>query len=185
MAAFTVIDQTELTGTTVYWEKTSIPSSYHHLLLKASIRGTRESYFGNEELVTTLNGSTDANDYSGVRVRTVGATSAPTSDLLSTGDYAGWGQAQIPCATGTPADMFGFLEIWIPHNANTTNFKQVLINSVATSDTTSIYFTHLSLKAGVFHSTDAIDEIKVTTKNTGSGALAEFSSFTLYGVTGA
>ena len=34
MAAFTVIAHTEATGATASWEKTSIPSSYDHLLIR-------------------------------------------------------------------------------------------------------------------------------------------------------
>jgi len=38
MAAFTVIDHTELGAAASSWDVTSIPSSYDHLLVKVSAR---------------------------------------------------------------------------------------------------------------------------------------------------
>jgi hypothetical protein len=180
MPVFTVINHTELGATTASWSATSIAASYDHLLLKASIRGTRSST--NEELVITLNSDTTAANYSATRLRALSAT--PSSTRSSTGDYAGWDKPQIPAASAT-ANTFGILQIWIPNYANTANFKQALMRTCQENASTTDNAWYLELGAGLYHSTSAIDAVSVTTKNSGLGGLAQYSTFTLYGVTGA
>ena len=63
MAAFTVIDHTELGAAASSWDVTSIPSSYDHLLVKVSARSDSSDTYGGEVRVT-LNGDTGSN-YSG------------------------------------------------------------------------------------------------------------------------
>jgi len=180
MAVFTVIDHTEIgTGGAASWSEASIASSYDHLLLKASVRSERVHY--TEQMAVTVNGSTSTSDYSGTRLYADGATTVDSSNA-TTGDYGQWRWPEA-CGASALADTFAAWTMWIPNYANTANFKQVIINSGAENNSTTSGHSGLNLMAGCFHSTSAIDEIEVVCLN--GADIAEFSTFTLYGVTGA
>tara|TARA_R110002153_G_scaffold199708_1_gene353046 strand:+ start:2033 stop:2563 length:531 start_codon:yes stop_codon:yes gene_type:complete len=176
MAAFTVIDHTELTGDTASWTKSSIPASYDHLYLVASIRSSRAN--AEEQHYINVNGSTDANDYSTTRLNNEG--SSVYSGRYSTGGIAYWGYFHMPAAVAL-ADTFGALTMWIPNYANTANFKQAFI-SASSEDASTSFAVRNSVNACLFHSTAAVDQITVTPLY---ASMVQYSTFTLYGVTGA
>ena len=60
MAAFTVIDHTELGASASSWTKTSIPSSYDHLYLEFSARSDQAASY-RDEIEIQLNGDTGTN----------------------------------------------------------------------------------------------------------------------------
>ena len=60
--AYTVIDHTELSGTTASWSKTSIPSSYDHLYLVWSARSNHSA--NRDSIYCNVNGDTSSSDYS-------------------------------------------------------------------------------------------------------------------------
>lgn len=182
MPAFTVIDHTEATGLTAYFEETGISGSYDHLYLVASLRSDQVNPI--ESINLQLNGET-SNFYSATNLYTQSAT--PGSGRVGTGTGF-WQQAfcdaQVSGDTAT-ADTFGALTCWIPNYANTSNFKQVLISSTAENATAAAGgYWSLRLLAGCFHSTSAITEVKLGAINYANDWM-EFSTFTLYGVTGA
>ncbi len=173
MAAFTVIDHTEIgSGGAASWSETGIASSYDHLLLKYSVR--REASGTDDAYHLTLNSDTGSN-YSFTTLRVI--SDAPNSWRASgqTNFYAAnWTGA------GSAADTFGVGEIWIPHYSNTANFKQFLVSNAAENASASGY--RMSLNAGLWSSTAAVTSITMLDD---SGDIAEYSTFTLYGVTGA
>ena len=175
MAAFTVIDHTELTGSATTWTKTSIPSSYDHLYLEFSTRTDASAY--RDEVEVNLNADTGTN-YSVTQMFAVSAT--PGSQRAS-------GAAKIDkiytTAASSTADTFGSGTLWIPNYANTANFKQVLVQASCEGATTTDYEWGLALAAGLWSDTSAVDQITLGPL-TGTN-FVEFSTFTLYGVTGA
>ena len=177
MAAFTVIDHTELTGATASWSKTSIPSSYDHLLIVASIRSSKSGYddkvdfqMGNGSLDTGTNYS-DTTLYGSSATPASGRSTGATKvdHLWINGD-------------STLADTFGALKIWVPHYANTANYKQVLCTATVPNNSTSNSQWQVTVTAGLWASTSAVDVVGIT--ETGDDMM-EYSTFTLYGVTGA
>ena len=88
----------------------------------------------------------------------------------------------LPAASST-ADTFGSGTLWIPHYANTANFKQVLIQAACEGATTTDYQWGLALAAGLWSSTAAVNQITLGPL-TGTN-FVQYSTFTLYGVTGA
>ena len=176
MAAFTVIDHTELTGATASWSKTSIPSSYDHLLIVASIRSSKSS---NSDKVGLQmgNGSLDTGtNYSETTLQA--STATPTSRRATAFDHI---EFIYVSADSTTADTFGTVKIWIPHYTS-SNYKQAICTSTAENASTTDAAWVLTVTAGLWQSTSAVDAVGI--KETGDD-LMQYSTFTLYGVTGA
>ena len=176
MAAFTVIDHTELTGATASWSKTSIPSSYDHLLIVASIRSSKSSAYDKVDFQMG-NGSLDTGtNYS--KTFLYASTSTP-------GSARDTGQTSIEkfyiSADSATADTFGIVKIWIPHYTS-SNYKQVIGSSTAENASTTDAAWYMTIVAGLWSSTSAVDAVGI--KETGDDMM-QYSTFTLYGVTGA
>jgi len=173
MAVWNVIGHTEIgAGGAVSWTETGIASSYDHLCLKYSVRregsGVDAGYF------LTLNGDTGAN-YSSTTLRALsGAASAYHASGATSFSLANW------AGTGATADTFGVGEVWIPNYANTAHYTQMFIVNVVENASASSF--RMSRNASLWESTAAVTSI--TMLNDASD-IAEFSTFTLYGVTGA
>ena len=179
MAAFTVIDHTEIgTGGAASWSEASIASSYDHLYLEASIRSERVAI--NEEMAITLNGSTSTSDYSSLYLYAESTT--PSAGHATTGDFGSWKYGQAPAANAL-ADTFAAWTLWIPNYADTVGFKSGILNVASENNSTTADQWQVMALAGLFHSTAAIDEIEIVCFN--GADIAEFSTFTLYGVKGA
>ncbi len=176
MATFTVIDHTELGAAASSWDVTSIPSSYDHLLVKVSARSDSSDTYGGEVRVT-LNGDTGSN-YSGTILWAYQST--PQSTRASSAAYMNYSYvSDASQAAGT----FGSATYWIPHYSNTANFKQMISSSAAEDTSTTDLDWILAVEAGLWQDTSAVDQITLT-----AGAADDFvqySTFTLYGVTGA
>ena len=178
MAAFTVIDHTEAgTGGVAYWEESSIASSYDHLLVKASVRSEGSGYIAGG-IAVNLNG--DAG-YEYTYVSLEAQTATPTT--------GGAGSDQQYAASGAIggttilADTFTTFQMWIPNYANTANSKQMIVNNAIENNSTTDAQWYTYLGASLYHPTAAIHTVKLSI-NAGDD-FAEFSTFTLYGVTGA
>jgi hypothetical protein len=184
MAAFTVIDHQELgvstwapsgTGTAAYWEKTGISSSYDHLYLVASVRGERTAYY--DSLSLTVNSITSS-------VYSNTAIFANSSSVVATRESS---RAQLvncfwPGANALD-DTFGSMTIWIPNYANELNYKSFVMRSVSPNNSTGSGDWIVGFTAGLYAQTTPISSIKIAS---GAGTdLAEYSTFTLYGITGA
>ena len=73
--------------------------------------------------------------------------------------------------------------VWIPNYANTANFKQILIQAGKENASTGTAEWELRMIAGLWSATSAITDVGIHVN--GGLDIAEFSTFTLYGVTGA
>ena len=167
MAVWNVIGHTEIgTGGAASWTETGIAASYHHLCLKYSVR--REAASVDDSYHLTLNGDTGAN-YSATTLRVISdAANAYHASGQSNFSLANW------AGTGATADTFGVGEIWIPHYANTANYKQMLVSNVVENASTTSF--RMSLNAALWSSTAAVTSITMLDD---SGDIAEFSTFTL------
>tara|TARA_R110002167_G_scaffold138615_1_gene325914 strand:- start:3 stop:533 length:531 start_codon:yes stop_codon:yes gene_type:complete len=176
MPVFTVIDHTEIgTGGVAYWEETGISASYDHLLIKASLRMEGAHYANSNYIVLNADG---AANYSGT------ALYADSSISANSAQRTGDGQTQWMWSTGASAtaDTFSVNTVWIPNYANTANFKQVLISSGAPNPSVTNNQWIIGQAAWLYSDTAAIDGIRITPAG---GDMAEFSTITLYGITGA
>ena len=175
MAAFTVIDHEELTGAAATWTSATIPSSYDHLYLTISARSSSGGSNDYDYVDVQFNGDTGTNYSSTIlwaenlgSARETGANGLDRLILMN--------------ADASLADTFGNASLWIPNYANTANYKQVLGKFVCENNDTTTGHWLIGVGAGLWSSTAAITSITVDPQN---GDLMEYSSFTLYGVTGA
>ena len=175
MAAFTVIDHTELGAAASSWDVTSIPTdgTYDHLMLKWSVRTDNAAYLA--DLDMQFNADTGSN-YS--RTILYANTATPASARATSDTSIGhvYGNAD-----STTANTFSSTTVWIPNYANTANFKQVITKSVVEGATTTDSQWIIVLNAGLWQDTSAVDQITVS-----YGAdMVQYSTFTLYGIKGA
>ena len=179
MAAFTVIDHTELTGgVAASIEFTSISGSYDHLYIQVSM-GTDSSDSPRLGMLQLGNGSVDTGtNYSETRL--LAQTATPASSR-ATGETYMSGFKLV--GTNLLADTFSSATFWIPNYANTANFKQVLIGGVTPNNSTSDNEWSIGIAGGLWSSTSAVDVVKF--QSFPSSNIAQYSTVTLYGVTGA
>jgi len=174
MPAFTVIDHTEIgSGGAASWTKSSIPSTYDHLLLKASIR-TEDLNSAAEVLYIKLNNDSGTN-YSNTDLY-VGGAGSPSSFRNTSQTSA---NRTFAVRDGMTANTYGSLSIWIPHYANTSNYKQMLSDGTSEANTTGSG-PHWEMVASLWQSTAAINRIDITPS---TSDLKQYSSITLYGIT--
>ena len=177
MAAWTHIahDSLSLPASSVTWS--SISGSYDHLCIKISARSDSSDTYGGEVRVT-LNGDTGSN-YSGTILWAYQST--PQSTRASSAAYMNYSYVSN---ASQAANTFGSATYWIPHYSNTANFKQMISRSAAEDASTTDLDWILAMEAGLWSATPAaVDEITLT-----AGAADDFvqySTFDLYGITGA
>ena len=172
MAVFTVIDHTELGAAAASWEVTGISASYDHLYLVASWRSDDVEYL--DDSLLYLNSDTGTTLYSSTRLMMNANPSSERSTVQIRLNNPG---------TSVTADTFGTAIAWIPNYANTANFKPVVIQSAVEGATTATNTFLVSMCAGLFQTTAAVTAVKI--EGQGSDKFVQYSTFTLYGVTGA
>ena len=180
MAVWTHIahDALSLPAAAVTWS--SIPSSHDHLCIKSSIRTAQAASYDSVDLQFG-NGSLDTGtNYSMTNVQAFNAASPTPTSGRGSGLTSIW--YIYVTADSATADTFGNVEIWIPNYANTANFKPAIIQCAAENASTSDNTWALGLNAGLWSSTDNIERIRLSLS---AGDWMQYSTFTLYGVTGA
>ena len=175
MAAFTVIDHTELGAAAASYEVTSIAASYDHLYLVASARSDQSGYY--ENIFLNYNGDTGAN-YSSTALYAGSSTVASNRNAGATKI-----ENILVCTSSHLADTFSPITMWIPNYANAANFKQAFIGCPVPNNSTTNNQWYVSFLAGLWSDTDAIDQVTLTLA--GGDNFVQYSTFTLYGVTGA
>ena len=179
MPVFTVIDHTEFTTGTTEYQKTSISQDYDHLLLKASVRS--EAVAENDRFTIKLN-LQDSGVYNVTDLVT--STVSPTSG--TEGGYTNEMQCGMTPAANATADTFGPVTMWIPHYSNTDNFKQVLVTQAFPNVSNTDGEWQISTRAVLFrHPTDDTRAITAIQVRRNASDFAQYSTFTLYGITGA
>lgn len=144
---------------------TSIPNTYTDLIIKTSIRTTRNT--GDASSISiTLNGSTSSRSS-----RTVygnGSSALSYTDTILEGGFA----AQN---TGTTASVFSSHDYYLPNYAGSSN-KSISIDSAHENNATNAYGL---LTAALWSNTDAITSI---TLQCPSFDFVQYSTATLYGI---
>jgi hypothetical protein len=182
MAAFTVIDHTEIGSSgAASWAVSSISSSYDHLLIKVSERNSSSGGGGRYPTLRLGNSGVDSgSNYSTTYI--FARTSTPTSGRSSGSTYV---PLYYGCDDGQTAGTFSSCEIWIPNYSNTSNFKATVSKIAGPTASSSDYWWGIGIHAGLWHSTSAVTDVEITAWNPSSNEHMQYSSFTLYGVTGA
>ena len=184
MAAFTVINHYEFTGLASSYGVTGFSTAYDHLLWVLSVRSDSSGGTGYDI------------DYGGLRLGTSGSIDtganysctlleATTSTPVSSGNSS---QTSINpwshLGTNATADSFSTIKIWVPNYSAAGNYKTALIQVASSSASTTNNDWAVQSLAGLYKgSTAAIDSIlalDLTASN-----FVQYSTFTLYGVTGA
>jgi len=149
---------------------TGIPQTgYTDLLVKACVRGLNASVA--DQLYVRFNGDSGLN-YSD---RYLQGNGASVSSSFGSGVSLLTLYNAIPAATAT-ANTFGNLEFYIP-NAFGSNYKSLSSDQVGENNATTAYAT---LQAGLWSSTSAITSILIGGY---FSTIAQYSTFTLYGIT--
>ena len=173
MPVFTVIAETTLSATSQQVNFTSISSSYDHLYLTCSTREGGSGY--SAELEFRFNSS--SSPYSNTYLNTYNSSGHPiTSRDTAVGDVIG-----LTGAGGMLADTFSSVIMWIPHYANTSNGKQVFIQSLCPNSDNTDGRWFLRLTAGLWNNTAAISAIRM--QGAGGPELGVGTSLVLYGIT--
>lgn len=175
MAVFTVIQETTLSASAQQINFTSIPSSYDHLYLTASTRESNTSY--SAELEFRFNSS--SSPYSNTYLNAYSTSGHPITSRHASneaGDVIG-----LTAGGSMQSDTFSNIIMWIPHYANTSNGKQVFIQSVAPNSSTTTGEWFVRLTAGLWNNTAAINAFRM--QGAGSGELVAGTSIVLYGIT--
>ena len=177
MAVWTHIAHATLPSPAISVTWSSIAASYDHLYFKASTRTDESAYL--TELAIQLNGVSDT-DYSYTFLTADSTT--PESDNRS-------GRTQIEhlmtSGASAQASTFGTLTCWIPHYANTTNYKQLMIENYGANQSNTNGRWFVGMFAGMWGDTPvAIDEVSIKVQN-GSDEFITGCTFDLWGITGA
>ena len=175
MAVWTHIAHSALSlpAATVTW--TGISGSYDHLCIKVS---ARSAISGIEDFIEPTFNNDTASNYSGTELYAASST-------VAAGQQTGLSHAYyLSCAGNTAmTDAFGAMTIWIPHYANSANFKQVLVEAATENNSASNNQWKLQVTAALWSATAAITEIDLSVCS-GNDFMA-YSTFDLYGITGA
>ena len=173
MACWNVIDHQEFSGAAAHYEKTSIPSTYDHLLFMASARTDNSAWYDFVDF--EFNGDTGT-DYSSIYTQAF-----DTSMFTNYGtDFTHGGQV---AGGSAGADIFGQVEIWIPNYADTVHHKQAFMKYALPTNSSSNSQWAIGMGSSSWHSTAAINAFKYLVYG-GSDDFVQYSTFTLIGIKG-
>lgn len=146
----------------------SIPQTFTDLKVVVSARGTSSATTNEVYFIVNSDSSTV---YSQTYLN--GNGSAAASSRFT--GYGGFVVNYIPAATAT-ANTFSNSEYYIP-NYTGANFKQIIADLTSENNATA---ANLFLYADLYRSTSPVTSL---TFAAGGGVLAQYSTFTLYGIT--
>lgn len=157
-------------GGTASIDFSSIPQTYTDLCLKVSMRNTIAATYSVPSF--RLNGSTSS-IYSQRRLLGSGSGSSSNADNNTSYGLLAIGQA----ATST-SNTFGNYELYLP-NYTSSNNKSWSIDQVSENNGTEAYAV---LWAGIWASTNAINQITIQDATGAAGNIVQYSTFYLYGI---
>ena len=180
MAVWTVIDHTELGAAAAEWDVTSIPTdgTYDHLYGVVSCRTDAAVYA--DQWGLKFNDDATGNYSSTFIYANTSGSNTPA---------AGRGSSQnaiqfLYGATGASAGAgnFGVMTFWVPHFANSANYKSCFAKWSGSNDSATNGEWMVGVAAGLWNNTAAIDQI--TLIDVSADDFVQYSTFTLYGITG-
>ena len=182
MAVFNVIDHQEFSSATTEWAKTSIPGSYDHLLVKASTRSTRTGAdYGAFTIKLNHVSSPSIASYNVITMDTSTQSGVTSGDADGyTSEFQGGWQP----AGDAAANTFSAVTIWIPNYSQADYYKQVLVRQCFPNTSGSDDEWQVSTRACLFRF-NGTDTRAITTvaMRRYYNDFAQYSSFTLYGIT--
>jgi hypothetical protein len=159
---------------------TSIPSTYTHLQIRATTRGSSADYYDLMTLV--INGDTGTNKYFNHAIRC-----SPNGTVTAVGDYnlsAAWFGWNADGATATYTS--GGLIATFPDYANTNKNKSYITisgyDNNGTGGSPDYRKGTVDYRTGTYRSTSAISSIKI--QNSSVSNWATGTTFSLYGIKG-
>ena len=178
MAAWTVINHTELGAAAAEWDVTSIPTdgTYDHLYAVVSARTDASVYV--DQWGLRFNDDS-AGNYSSTFF--YAGTTTPTGGRGSAQNGVQFLYGAAGASAG--ANVFGMMTFWVPHYANSANDKSVMSRWGTSNNSATDNQWFMGTTAGLGQDTSAIDQI--TVYDVSGDDFTEYSTFTLYGVTGA
>jgi hypothetical protein len=148
----------------------NIPQTYTDLVIKASTRNNDSASTSGSYYIIKFNGSSTSFTNRYLRGNGSAASSATFNQ------YAG-----NSVTTGQTASTFSNDEIYIPNYAGSTN-KSYSADSVVENNATGAFSL---LSAGLWSNTAAITSVTLEAANAGANPFQQYSTFTLYGISGA
>ena len=181
MAAFTVIEHVEVgaggvAAVTLDDGGSSIPTTYDHLHILCSTRTEEAVYYNTPDV--TFNSDSSSGNYS---YTTLYSNTSVGVGSLQYSNQNYFDYIIQSAGTSALADTFSNTSIWIPHYSNSANFTQMFSRTAQPNNSTTNAQWILMVTAALWTDTAAITDITIT----GSSDNAQYSTFTLYGVTGA
>jgi hypothetical protein len=149
----------------------SIPQTYTDLIIKYSARGTGGA-LNYENIQVQFNG-VGGTAYSDRNVYGTGSAAASTSNSSVASTFL-----QYATGSAATASTFGNGEIYIP-NYTSANAKSYSADTVSENNATAAI---TSFTAGISTNTAAISSVKLTPN---TSTFAQYSTFTLYGISNA
>ena len=182
MTAFTVIGHTEVgVSGAAEIQFTGIAGTYDHLYLVASLRTDTTGTHLWHDTYLRINSTTDATFNSYTQLELSGTS--PVSGNSTSG-----ASIRIGRATNTDADagFFNPLIFWIPNYAGTVGNKQILSSNKVIGDASSTTYWRM-LELAALHAPTTPAAITQLDLHSASGTdlFVQYSTATLYGVTGA
>ena len=183
MAAFTPLQFDDLSASASSWTKSSISSSYQHLLLRVSHRVDTSSTATELKLVLNGDPSSAYGNYTSQGFYTNYNSNYFSAFQKSTGSgVASFGMGRSSGSTAA-ADCFCQMEVWILNYASTTQDKVIFLRNLQSNDQATAGSVYGHVAAHLY--SDTSTAISQLTLSPTSGSFVQYSTFTLYGVTGA
>ena len=170
-AATFLIERVTATGSSQVISFTSIPQIYKHLQIRGIARSTEAAAGTNYTL--TLNNDTGSN-YAYHRLRAEGTSATGAGSASQAYIFVG----RAPGA-GTASGIMGAIIIDIHDYTSTTKYKTV--RALMGQNSNNAYAGEISLRSGLWMSTNAISSITITLDNPN---FANTTTFALYGMVG-
>ena len=156
-----------------------ISQAYDHLYLTFSSRNGRTAYF--QKLKYEFNADNGFN-YSFTTLQADSAT--PISHGGTPADSIRGIQGDHCASNSLLAGTFSTNTLWIPNYANTANFKSTISTTSIPNNSTTDSQWMVSLTAGLYAATAGITQIHLKPGSAGA-EFWQYSSYVLYGITGA
>ena len=183
MAIWNALSNSYLSGNANYQEFSSISGDYQHLCIKGLVRNTQAT-IGNTRYYQVQLGnssvSTSAGDYSYSIFFEGGGSVAASATASGSNAHI---QAYYMPNDGAPANLYGYIEMWVFDYTSASKKKQVGISCAVNPGTSTTSFDRgQGFSSGNYLSTSAVDVIRI---NPSADQFKAGSEFTLYGVNGA
>ena len=173
MATTEVIFHDKLTSAVKSWTKSSIPNTYAHLWIKASLQSTRSAV--DDELYITFNNSSGY-DFQRLEMNSSGwtATTGSSASTINVRYIGGTTNNGYDSGAG-----FSTFEMWVPNYTQESFYHIAQTQCSVNFNTNTSGHWWNSMDCYRYNSNDRIHTVKMECK---TGNFAEHSCLTIYGI---